>query len=133
MAYKDPSVQREYMRRWVANRRSAFFASKQCAMCGAGEELELDHIDPTKKVDHRIWSWTDARRSEELAKCQVLCASCHKKKTGEQWYANRSVSENAHHGTSRRYRKMKCRCGLCRLGNTNRSRALRQRHRVPVE
>jgi hypothetical protein len=39
--------------------------------------MELDHVDPSQKVDHRIWSWSKARMDVEVAKCQVLCYDCH--------------------------------------------------------
>lgn len=73
-----------YAREWVRRRRLDWFADKVCAHCGSKNNLELDHIDPADKVTHKIWSWSDARRSEELAKCQALCESCHKKKTSQE-------------------------------------------------
>ena len=72
---------REYQREWVAKRRATFFADKCCAYCGSTKNLELDHIDPSQKVSHSIWSWSESRRNEELAKCQALCEECHKEKT----------------------------------------------------
>ena len=36
-------------------------------------------------MSHRIWSWTDARREAELAKCRALCYDCHlAKSAGER-------------------------------------------------
>lgn len=81
MPYSDPDQQREYMRQWIAARRAAYFSGKSCAKCGSTEKLELGHVDPTQKVDHKIWSWRVSRREAELAKCQVLCADCHTEKT----------------------------------------------------
>lgn len=49
--------------------------------CGSTDNLELDHIEAEKKVDHKIWSWSEARRKTELEKCQALCHRCHKLKT----------------------------------------------------
>jgi hypothetical protein len=79
--YKDPEKQREYQRRWMANRRAEFFKGKCCVKCGATKNLEIDHINPETKIDHRVWSWSQSRRDAELAKCQVLCAACHELKT----------------------------------------------------
>lgn len=31
----------------------------------------------TQKINHRVWSWAEARREAELAKCQILCHDCH--------------------------------------------------------
>lgn len=81
MAYSDPERQREYQRLWMAERRAEYLADKRCVKCGSTEELEIDHIDSTKKVDHRIWSWSKERREVELKKCQVLCARHHLEKT----------------------------------------------------
>ena len=74
---------REYQKEWIKKRREAWFESKgnQCAQCGSEDRLELDHIDPSKKVSHRIWCWAEERRLEELAKCQPLCYGCHQAKT----------------------------------------------------
>ncbi|MEM1416560.1 MAG: HNH endonuclease [Myxococcota bacterium] len=68
----------------MADRRARFFAGKSCVKCGSVERLELDHIDPAQKVTHSIWSWSQARREAEIAKCQVLCRRCHKRKTRDQ-------------------------------------------------
>lgn len=83
MPYKDPDVQRAYQRDWIAARRALWFQDKCCRKCGSKHNLELDHIDPTKKWKHRIWSYSWARIMKEVAKCQVLCSECHFKKTLE--------------------------------------------------
>lgn len=108
MAYKDKKKQREYQRAWKENRRRAFFNGKRCLQCGSIENLQLDHVDPTKKVSHKIWTWSSERRNAEVKKCQVLCTSCHKRKT------KKSVEMLAH-GTrgATMYRKG-CRCDLCK-------------------
>jgi hypothetical protein len=74
-------AQREYQRRWKATRRAEWFKDKKCCRCGSTKNLELDHIDPSTKVDHQIWTWSQQKRDVELAKCQVLCKDCHKVKT----------------------------------------------------
>lgn len=84
MPYKDPARQREYMRQWTERRRAEWFAGKSCAECGSTEDLELDHVDPARKVSHRVWSWAKERREAELAKCRALCGICHAKKTGTE-------------------------------------------------
>lgn len=81
MPYSDPDRQREFNREWVAKRRREWFADKACVRCGSNEDLQLDHVDPKLKVDHRIWSWSKERRDAETAKCQVLCYPCHITKT----------------------------------------------------
>lgn len=114
---------RKYQRKWMARRRKEFFDDKSCIECGATENLELDHIDPSEKISHKIWSWAESKRLSEIAKCQVLCGECHKKKTKE-WYR-----QNRKHG--RTMYAYGCKCEICveaqRLHNAQRyaSKALR--------
>lgn len=82
MGYKDPEKQKEYQRNWLAKRRADWFSENgPCINCGSWDNLELDHIDPSTKVDNKIWSWSKERRDKETAKCQVLCEDCHHEKT----------------------------------------------------
>lgn len=81
MPYKDKARQRDYSRQWIAKRRATWFENKSCVQCGSTERLELDHVDPSTKVDHCIWSWSEERRNFEIAKCQVLCYDCHRRKS----------------------------------------------------
>ena len=81
MSYIDKDKQRAYQRAWLHNRKRAFYKDKCCVKCGSKEQLELDHINPAEKVTHRVWSWTEAKRNIEIAKCQVLCKACHLEKT----------------------------------------------------
>jgi hypothetical protein len=67
----------------------------------------VDHVDPSTKVNHVIWSWSENRRLAELAKCQVLCHDCHVKKTIAQ-----SLPQSVH-GKLHMYRKHGCRCNEC--------------------
>lgn len=106
---------REYKRRWAAARRAEWMAGKSCVQCGTTESLEVDHVDPSQKVSHRIWTWAIARRDAELAKCQVLCIEHHKAKTKAQ----RPMPA---HGTVSRYssKAHKCRCDECKRANRER-------------
>lgn len=94
MPYGNPEQQREYMRQWIAHRRTEWFKDKVCEFCGSTENLELDHIDPATKITHSIWSWSSERRDAELAKCRPLCRECHKKKSADE-HAKGSVNGNA--------------------------------------
>lgn len=54
-----------------------------CAVCHCTDDLEIDHIDPESKsfsvgevITH---SW--AKIEPELKKCQLLCKTCHRKKS----------------------------------------------------
>lgn len=88
----------------MAKRRAEFFDGKKCK-CGAEENLQLDHINPSEKISHRVWSWNKEKRDIELSKCQALCEKCHKEKTREQ--ATVKI-----HGLTM-YRKHSCRCEIC--------------------
>lgn len=87
--------QREYQRKWKKKRRTEWFEGKHCVVCGSTERLELDHIDPTTKIHHDVWSWSEKRRKVELAKCQVLCFQCHRDKTHATTFARGNRKPNA--------------------------------------
>ena len=108
MPYKDKERKREYQRNRVANERKKFFSSKRCQHCNSKKRLELDHINPTNKTSHSIWSWSLKRRNKELIKRQVLCHACHRSKTTLDQY------KTLKHGTTRTlYEKYGCRCEKC--------------------
>lgn len=107
MGYKDAAKQRAYQREWVRKRRAAWLHENGPCACGSWESLEVDHVDPAGKVTHAVWSWSAERRGVELAKCQVLCARCHLRKT----LAARAKTD---HGRGQMYIRYKCRCDKCR-------------------
>jgi hypothetical protein len=79
-------LQRAYMAEWylrkIKPRREKWIKENgPCRCCGSWKNLEVDHKDPSQKVHHRVWSWSELRRQEELKKCQVLCHDCHLRKT----------------------------------------------------
>lgn len=114
----DKKLMREYKRNWIALRRKSYFKDKSCVKCGSKERLELDHINPETKIDHKIWSWKESRRIEELAKCQILCYNCHKEKTTLEKINRQTIPENKWiHGTRNTYLNHKCRCELCKNNN----------------
>jgi hypothetical protein len=93
----------------------------RCVRCGAIEDLEFDHIDPTTK---RFAVGSSMSRAwdvlvEEALKCQLLCRSCHREKAVED------RPEPAH--SYYRYWYYGCRCGVCRAANAAKSARLRQR------
>jgi len=100
-------------------RREWFKKSGPCVDCGSWKNLETDHIDPATKVSHKVWSWSEQRRSEELAKCVVRCHDCHRKKTNAQ------LARPITHGTIAGYHRQ-CRCLLCRVAM---SRYIRDYHK----
>jgi hypothetical protein len=123
MPFKDRDAHRAYQREWVARRRREFFADKDCEWCGTVAELELHHRDVTKKESHNIWSWGEARRLAEIAKCIVLCKGCHQRAHSD---VRRLEAElrNAH-GTRQRY-ELGCKCEACRTAKREYNREHRR-------
>jgi hypothetical protein len=109
---------RPYQREWLRERRELWFKTNgPCVQCGSWESLELDHVDPDEKVHHAIWSWSEARRTAELDKCQALCCDCHRAKTiaaeHAKWEGNTTACLGPRASVST-YRRG-CRCaGCCR-------------------
>lgn len=85
MGYADPEMQRKYQREWNAARRSKWLSDNgPCVDCGSWESLEVDHVDPSQKVTHNVWTWRQERRDAELAKCVVRCEECHARKSATE-------------------------------------------------
>lgn len=114
MPYKDKKKQREYQKKWIAKRRSDFFEDKVCEDCDSIESLELHHIDPSNKVTHRIWSFSESKRLEEISKCKILCEQCH------------NTQHERKCGTPQKY-DVGCRCIACTKANTIRKRKSRSK------
>ncbi len=92
-----------------------------CKVCLSWENLEVDHIDRKTKVTHKVWSWREEKRQEELKKCQVLCKKCHQIKTKKERFIP------IPHGSSAHYRRG-CRCNECSVAfrlSKNEERRLR--------
>ena len=127
MPYKDEDKKRSYQKDWLLDRRLAWIDSQggMCVKCGSTERLEVDHIDPsTKSLNPRhLWSLSESNpeRIEELAKCQILCYVCHKKKTKLE------QSKEYIHGDYGMYNKRGCRCDLCKGAQASRMREYRAR------
>lgn len=85
----------------------------KCVNCGSIERLQFDHIkrdrvEKKRVITIMINSTTWENVLEELKKCQLLCFSCHIKKSN----AERGRTGFYNHGTANRYRAG-CRCELC--------------------
>ena len=125
MPYADRNAKRAYDLSRYHARRTAFFAGKRCVTCGGDDGLELHHLDPSVKESHRIWSWSEARRAAELAKCVPMCRWCHRELHAE---ARRNPTR---HGTTSAYRNG-CRCAACKTHHARRLRTYR-RHRKAAQ
>ena len=105
MPYKDPSVRKrkhaEYSREYylankaetlIANAKTrkeakdkwvAYKSSLSCTKCGFSHVAALDfhHTDPTQKdgnIHRFVSNGQFAKAYEEVKKCVVLCANCHR-------------------------------------------------------
>ena len=126
---KCKAVNNEYMRHYMATRRLqrretlVNLAGGKCSRCRSLKDLEFDHRDRTTRLFnlsgcHLDRSW--AKIIEELAKCDLLCAECHKLKTKEAGDnpggvrgAGRGSGRVPEHGTAHMYIQYGCRCRHC--------------------
>lgn len=67
-----------------------YFNTHPCVDCGESDPvvLEFDHVrgkklHPVSIMMHRAWTWNKIQ--EEIEKCEVRCANCHKRKTSKQF------------------------------------------------
>lgn len=112
------------MRKWLADRRARFFDGKICALCGAKENLCIHHRVTSEKVSNNVFSWTKERMELELAKCTVLCESCH------NLYHAEKKRKPFEHGTMNAYWTKNCRCPECRAANAKYKREQKLRLRL---
>lgn len=75
----------------------AYLHEHSCVTCGEGDPivLEFDHIDKKTKTrnisDFIRSSWSIKRIQQEMAKCQVMCGNCHRRKTAKEHGWDKSV------------------------------------------
>lgn len=123
MPFKDKGRANAYSVERCRRRRQAWLlANGPCWKCGSWDELEVDHVDPSLKESHRIWSWGPDKIKAELAKCQPLCHKCHAEKTAQSRRNAPTV-----HGCSHGYDRG-CRCGPCRQWQIDRMVAYHADH-----
>ena len=116
---------REYRKQWrknsgytqryrLAKKQQAIeLLGSKCINCGSTERLEFDHIKMDREDDKHIVTrmiysnkWSDVL--EELKKCQLLCKSCHIKKSNSE----RGHTGLQRHGILGTYTSG-CRCKQC--------------------
>jgi|SRR6185437_9146846 len=111
-----------------------------CVQCGTTEDLEFDHIDPATKtftITERIFRTWD-QLLPELAKCQLLCETCHAAKTNEHYKLQAARRPprakqlalpvrvpSVAHGSAAMYNHYKCRCPACREAHRLKMQAYR--------
>lgn len=80
-AKKAVRKRKQEIRKWFDEYKSEL----QCVRCCEAHPacLEFHHRDPKKKeivVSKALdWGWSIERILKEIAKCDVLCANCHRK------------------------------------------------------
>jgi hypothetical protein len=65
-----------------------YLSSHPCVDCGESDPivLDFDHVRGEKKVDvSSMSSYCLASVQEEMSKCEVRCANCHRRKTAKQF------------------------------------------------
>ena len=94
-SYRKRAVERtKGIRNDLRQRMLEYLQDKTCVVCGINDVrvLEFDHVNRATKSFSiaraltNTFSWS--RILEEIAKCQILCANCHKIKTANEsnWY-----------------------------------------------
>ena len=79
--------------RYYKNRRQCIDKlGGKCVECGVTENLQFDHINPLEKsfaisesLHFSPRMKKEVKFDEELNKCQLLCPTCHMKKTKNDW------------------------------------------------
>jgi hypothetical protein len=82
----NPEKCKGYYTKWILKNREWFNSIKQtllCKKCGENRWycLEFHHRDPKEKeaqISYIIDRWSQKRILAEMAKCDILCANCHK-------------------------------------------------------
>lgn len=64
----------------------AYFAAHPCTDCGESDllVLEFDHLRDKLKNVASLMKFSWARIEEEIAKCEVVCANCHRRRTAKR-------------------------------------------------
>lgn len=122
MVTNRAAYQRGYNKAWKQARRDRLIEmlGGKCVRCGATEDLEFDHIDPSTKVFAVMAGLSRAWDAlvEEASKCQLLCKPCHVAKGAED-------RPELKHGTYHVYWYWNCRCDPCKAANARKSADLR--------
>jgi len=92
---KDQSRRRKKQRAKLAEIKLA----RGCELCGYNEHsvaLDFDHIsgDKVEGLARLALDWSWARLLEEVAKCRVLCANCHRIVTHDAQQCKKTRKEN---------------------------------------
>lgn len=89
---KRRKIELQYLRA-ITNIRALreYKTERGCAVCGEKDPivLEFNHIDASNKSfnigETSRQGWSLKKLMEEVKKCEVLCANCHKRQTAKQF------------------------------------------------
>lgn len=120
-----PIDMKAYMADRRKKRRAKVFdlLGNKCSKCDSVEDLEVNHIDRTKKNFGLSGAGLDkawAKIEEELENCELLCRGCHREYTNLQYSSgqistwNKDINGEFEHGTTRMYQEKKCKCDPCK-------------------
>lgn len=116
--------EKEYHRQYYYSRRQKLYnyLGGKCVQCESTKNLEFDHIDPSLKSFDIKKNHTIDSIKNELDKCQLLCNTCHSKKTAKE---NTGIT----HGSVYAWMKAKCKCEECTSARSkyNQERNLKRR------
>ena len=71
---------REAFRTWIASLKEA--PCKDCKECFPAVAMDFDHVHGVKICGiAQMWSWGRSKVLVELAKCELVCANCHRLRT----------------------------------------------------
>jgi len=66
-----------------------YLEQNPCSICGESDPrvLEFDHINPETKSNNvsELYTYSEKKIMEEISKCRVLCANCHRRETYDQF------------------------------------------------
>jgi hypothetical protein len=93
--YKRQAIGREEIMRRIRS----YKLGKSCVDCGESDPivLEFDHVRGEKRADigrmSQVATW--AKIEDEIAKCELRCANCHRRKTARQfnWKVTGRIAE----------------------------------------
>lgn len=99
MCFRDPERKREYEKSYQKqryHRRRQYMIDRlggECKSCGGNSDLEIDHVDPATKSFDTTKIVSDERMESELDKCQLLCRTCHLKKSQSEGSFRKKLDE----------------------------------------
>jgi hypothetical protein len=140
-AWEAEHLKRYLRERYAAQRRLFLrILGGRCRRCKTRKNLQIDHEDPNNKLFEMGRLWAEKRLPEalkELKKCQILCESCHRKKTALEnsarmhaKYRKINGPDGFKHGTVYGFMKKRCQCAICeaakRRWNNERNTARRK-------